>query len=179
MPSFLQFAIVTTINKIRLNNQITAPELMIIDNEGKSLGVMTKEAALKLAQDQRLDLIEIAPTAKPPVARIMSFDKYRYLQEKKLKKQRAQQKTQEMKQVQISVREANHDLQIKAERVNKFLSEGHAVEILLTLRGREKAHRDFAREKLADFMKRINPEHKVAMPPRSGMRGIITQVVKN
>lgn len=155
-----------------------ASEMMVIDNEGKSLGVMTKEAALKLAEDQKLDLIEIAPNAKPSVARIMSFDKYRYLQEKKIKKQRAEQKDVGMKQVQISVREASHDLQMKAERVNNFFKEGRPVEILMVLRGREKGNRDWARGRLIEFIKLIDPEHKVIMQPRFGMRGIVVQVAK-
>ena len=152
--------------------------MMVLDEDGKSLGVMKRDVALKLAQEQGLDLIEIAANAKPPVVRLMSFDKFRYQQEKKIKKQQAQQKGQEMKQVQISIREALHDLQMKASRVNEFLAEGHPVEILMTLRGREKANKDFAREKLANFVKMINPEHKVIMEPRVGGRGIGMQVIK-
>lgn len=151
---------------------------MVIDEEGKALGKLAKEEAFKIAKEKGLDLIEIAPMAKPPVARIMSFDKFRYQQEKKFKKQRAQQKGQEMKQVQISIKEALHDLQMKAERVNKFLSEGNQVEIVMVLRGREKANKDFAREKLANFIKMIDPEHKVIMEPRVGGRGIGMHIVK-
>ena len=151
---------------------------MIIDEEGKSLGKMKKEDAFELAKGKGLDLIEIAPMAKPPVARVMSYDKFRYQQEKKFKKQRALQKGQEMKQVQISIKEAVHDLGVKAGRVNKFLSEGNQVEIVMVLRGREKANKDFARERLANFLKMIDPEHKVLMEPRPGGRGIMMQIVK-
>ena len=151
---------------------------MMLDNEGKSLGIMKKEEALQSAKDQGLDLIEISPNAKPPVARIMSFDKYRYLQEKKIKKQRSQQKTQELKQVQVSVREAQHDMEVKAGRVNKFLAEGNVVEIVLVMRGREKAHKDWAKEKLIEFVKLINPDHKIIMQPRLGMRGFNMQVMQ-
>lgn len=151
---------------------------MIVDEEGKSLGKMSRDAALSLAKGKGLDLILIAPTAKPPVARVMSFDKYRYQLEKKLKKQRAHKKSQEMKQVQISIREALHDLQMKSDRVNQFLAEEHPVEILLTLRGREKANKDFAREKLANFLKMINPDHKVMTEPKFGGRGLNMQITK-
>ena len=99
--------------------------------------------------------------ANPPVAKIISFDKFRYQEEKKWKKQRATQKTQEMKQVQISVREAEHDLEMKASRVNRFMDEGNKVEILLNLRGREKAHQDLAKQKLRDFIKMVDLEHKI------------------
>ena len=108
----------------------------------------------------------------------MSFDKYRYLQEKKVKEQKSKQKTQELKQVQISIREATHDLKMKADRVNEFMAEGNVVEILMTLRGREKGNKDFAKEKLSNFVKIINPEHKVLMEPRYGMRGFLMQVAK-
>lgn len=151
---------------------------MVISEDGQALGKMDLASALKLAKDKRLDLIEISPAAKPPVTRLMSYDKFRYQQEKKLKKQKQQQKGGEMKQVQISIREAAHDLNMKADRVNRFLEEGNQVEIVMTLRGREKANKDFAREKLADFMKIITPEHKVTMQPKVGGYGIALHVTK-
>lgn len=151
---------------------------MVIDEEGKPLGKMKTTDALKLSLEKKLDLIEIAPNAKPPVARIMSYDKFRYQQEKKLKKQKAQQKSQELKQVQISPKEAIHDLEMKAGRVNKFMEEGDQVEIMMVLRGREKGNKDFAREKLTAFVKMINPEHKVISSAKDGGRGIYMQVTK-
>ncbi len=151
---------------------------MVIDEAGQMLGKMNIADALKLAKEKGLDLIEIAASAKPPVTRLMSYDKFRYQQEKRIKKQRAQQKGGDMKQVQISIREAMHDLQMKAERVNKFLEEGNQVEIVMTLRGREKANKDFAREKLGEFMKIITPEHKVTMEPKVGGYGITVHVTK-
>ena len=139
---------------------------------------MKKEAALNLAKEKGLDLIEISPTAKPPVARLMSFDKYRYQEEKKLKKQRAQQKTQEFKQVQIGIKTAKHDSEIKAGKVNEFLAEGHQVTIVMVLRGREKGNKDWARQKLEEFLKTISVPYKVVMEPRVGGRGINVQIIK-
>ena len=129
---------------VKVNEKITALELRVIDETGNNLGVLPLQEALKLAKEKGLDLIEIAPTAKPPVAKIMNYDKYRYQETKKLKKQRAQQKIQELKQVRISARAAEHDLKIKADKVNEFLAEGDIVEIHLIMRGREKAHKDWA-----------------------------------
>ncbi|MBI4992365.1 MAG: translation initiation factor IF-3 [Candidatus Harrisonbacteria bacterium] len=163
---------------VKTNEKITALELRVIDEAGANLGILTPQEALKLAKEKGLDLIEIAPTAKPPVAKIMSYDKYRYQETKKLKKQRAQQKIQELKQVRISARAAEHDLQIKANLVNEFLEEGNVVEIQLVLRGREKAHKDWAKQKLLDFLKIIMPEHKVLLEPKYGMRGFNMQIVK-
>lgn len=139
---------------------------------------MDRNSALSLAKEKGLDLIEISPSAKPPVARILSFDKFRYQQEKKEKKQRAQQKTQELKQIQISVGEARHDLERKAQQVNEFMVEGNQVEVLMVLRGRQKAHKDFARERLKAFLQMIDPEHKIIMEPRQGARGISVQIAK-
>lgn len=109
----------------------------------------------------------------------MSYDKYRYQQEKKFRKQRASRRGQEMKQVQISARAARNDLDIKAKKLNQFLAEGHPVEIVLVLRGREKYNRDWAMKKLNAFLTFILPNHKIVSPPRFGGRGIIMQVTKN
>lgn len=164
---------------VRINEKITALEGRIIDEAGANLGVLATQEALKLAKEKGLDLIEIAPTAKPPVMKIMSFDKYRYLEEKKLKKQRAQQKIQELKQVRISARAAKHDLEIKAAKVNEFLEEGNMVEIQLVLRGREKANKEWAKQKLLDFVnKMIDPEHKVILEPKYGFKGFNMQIIK-
>ena len=153
-------------------------EVLVIGEAGQKLGVMSRDEALKAARERGLDLILISPTARPPVARIINFDKFRYEQVKKLKQQRLHQKGGELKQVQISVRAALHDLELKAKKTNEFLAEGNTVEILMRLRGREKAHKDFAREKLAAFLKIISPEHAVVMEPRQSMRGISVQVTK-
>ncbi|MBI3046157.1 MAG: translation initiation factor IF-3 [Candidatus Harrisonbacteria bacterium] len=163
---------------IRTNEKITALELRVIGEDGSNIGVLPLAEALKMAKERGLDLIEIAPTAKPPVGKIMSYDKYRYQETKKLKKQRAGTKTQELKGVRISARAAEHDLQVKANKVNEFLNEGHIVEIQLVMRGREKANRDWARQKLLDFIKMIIPEHKVLLEPKYSFRGFNMQVVK-
>ncbi|OGY64137.1 MAG: translation initiation factor IF-3 [Candidatus Harrisonbacteria bacterium RIFCSPLOWO2_02_FULL_41_11] len=163
---------------IRINEKIIATELLVIDEAGEKVGVLPLAEALALAKEKGLDLIEVAPMANPPVAKIMNFDKYRYQEIKKQKKQRAQQKVQELKQVRISGRSAQHDLEVKAKRVDEFLNEGNLVEIQLTLKGREKAHKDWAKQKLLDFIKMINPEHKVILEPRYGGRGFSMQVIK-
>jgi translation initiation factor IF-3 len=170
--------ILFVINRIRINNEIRANELIVIDETGNNLGPTAREEALRLAREKELDLIEVSSAAKPPVARIMSFDKFRYEQEKKLKKQKAKQRGQEMKQVQVSIREAKNDLERKARRVDEFLDEGNQVEIVLRLRGREKANRNFARERLQVFVEMIDPNHKVILTPKFGGRGLFTQVTK-
>ncbi|MEK7574177.1 MAG: translation initiation factor IF-3 [Patescibacteria group bacterium] len=163
----------------RANNQITALELRVIDDAGAHIGVMPREAALNLAKEKNLDLIEIVPTAKPPVAQIISFDKLRYQKEKEWKKQRlAQKKIAELKQVRISPRAAQNDLEVKAALVEKFLQAGHKVEINLFLKGREKYNREWGLLKLKEFLKIIKIPHKITMEPRFIGRGFVVQVSK-
>ena len=164
--------------KYRINNQITAPELRVVDEIEGNLGIMPREAAFKLAQEKGLDLIEIAPAAKPPVAKIISFDKFRYQKEKELRKQKVGRKTNELKQIRISVREAAHDLEIKTKKIEEFLNEGNKAEIMLVLRGREKYMKDWARHKLEEFLKMIQIEYKITMEPRFGGKGLIVQITK-
>jgi translation initiation factor IF-3 len=140
---------------------------------------MPTSDALKLApRDSGLDLIEISPSAKPPVARIMSFDKYRYEQEKLEKKQRQANKNTDLKQVQISARAALNDLQVKLAKLEEFLNEGHPVEIIMRLKGREKANKDFAGQKLTAFMKMIVTEYKIISPPKYAGNGFSAQITK-
>ena len=140
--------------------------------------MLTKEEALKRALEANLDLIEIAPTAKPPVARIMSFDKFRYQKEREERKQRLAQKTEELKQVRISPKAAKHDQEVMAKKVNGFLDKGSRVEIMMRLRGREKANRDWARLKLEEFLKLLSPEFKLISPPRYTVNVFTVQVTK-
>jgi len=163
---------------IKINEKITADELRVIDEGGINLGVLSRQEALDSAQKRNLDLIEISPNAKPPVVKIMSFDKYRYQEKKKIKKQKAQQKYLELKRVRITPRVAKHDLEVKAKKVNEFLTEGHNVEIQLFLKGREKAHKEWARKKLLEFLKIIDPDHKVLLEPRYSGRGFNMQITK-
>ncbi len=139
---------------------------------------MSKEEALKLASEQGLDLIEIVPSANPPVAKIISFDKFRYQQEKEEKKQRVRQGREELKQVRITPRSAENDLKIKVKKIEEFLAQGHKVEIFLMLKGREKYNRQWANEKLTEFLGMIETEYKITMPAKEGGRGIVIQISK-
>lgn len=151
----------------------------MIDEHGKNLGVLRREEALKLAGPELgIDLIEIAPTAKPPVARLMNYDKYRYEEAKREKKEKLAQKSGGLKQIQISARAAPNDLMIKMRQLQKFLEEGHPVEIQMRLRGREKYNKDWARIKLNEFVKMIPTEYKTISEPKFGGRGMIMQITK-
>ncbi len=140
---------------------------------------MKREDAMALAKPELgLDLIETVPNAQPPVARIMSYDKYRYGAEKQFKKERLAQKTGGIKHVQISARAAENDLLIKVKQLEKFFAEGSQVEIQMRLRGREKYNKDWAKLKLAEFLKMITVEYKLLGEPKFGGQGMYVQIVK-
>lgn len=150
-----------------------------MDEIGGHLGIMSRDAAWDLAREKGLDLIEIGPAAKPPVAQIIGFDKFRYQKEKEFKKQKfGQKKTGGMKQIRVSSRAAPNDLAIKTELVEKFLQEGYKVEINLFLRGREKYNRDWALAKLKDFLTTVKIPHKITLEPRFTGRGFVAQIIK-
>ena len=134
-----------------LNNQISAQEVRAIDAEGKQLGVISLEEALKIAREKNLDLIQISEKAVPPVCKIMEYGKYLYWQEKKAK-ETIKHKTSETKIIQITFNISTHDLETKADRSKKFLEKGDRIIIVLILRGREKALADFAKGKVSQFL---------------------------
>jgi len=139
---------------------------------------LSREEALRRAEEGNIDLIEIAAGVKPPVARLMSYDKFRYQKEKEEKKQRLAQKGKELKSVRITARAASGDLQVKMKKLVEFLEEGHQVEIMLALRGREKRNKDWAFQKLKEFMALIPIPYQVTLPPKQGGRGFIAQIAK-
>ncbi len=151
----------------------------MINENGENLGVLSRDKALALARPaEKLDLIEISPNAKPPVARLMSYDKYRYEEAKREKKERLAQKSGGLKHVQISARAAENDLMIKMKQLEEFMADGYQIEINMRLRGREKGMKDWARQKLDDFMKKIPVEYKRISEPRFGGYGMSVQIAK-
>lgn len=134
--------------------------------------------ALRLAIQQGLDLIEVSPNAKPPVCRIMEYGKYKYEQEKKTRQTKQKQHQSEVKGIRITVRAARHDLEIRVRKLEEFLNEGHKVKIEMILRGREKAHRDFARKKFDAFLLLITVPYRMDQPIRSGGIGLETLIIK-
>ncbi len=125
-----------------MNHNIRASELRVIDENGDQLGVLSHGEAMQRAQLAGLDLVEVSPGAKPPVARIVDWGRYNYEKTKQLKKQKRQQKTIDIKQIRMGMRIGEHDLEIKLNRARSFLSAGHKVKFVLLYRGRENAHKD-------------------------------------
>ena len=151
----------TLLKRLRINNQIKAVEVQVIDELGKQLGPMKTFDALKLAREKDLDLAEVGPNMQPPIAKIMDYGKYIYRKERQEKKSGPKQKEQERKTVRVGFKTGIHDLEFKAKQIGEFLNEGNIVKIELTLRGREKALAQLGREKLNNFIKFIKEEYTV------------------
>src|SRR3989344_1445872 len=140
----------------RLNNQIRGREVQVIDDTGKQLGVMPVFQALKLANDKALDLVEVGPTAKPPIVKILNFCKYMYQKERRERGTKSKSPGQEIKTVRIGFRTEIHDMMVRAGQTDKFLKKGHRVRIQLTLRGKEREMAHIGREKLVKFLTLIS-----------------------
>ena len=169
------------LKKLRVNNQITAPELRVADETGRQIGVMSREEALKLAQEKGLDLVEFAPMAKPPVARITDYGKYIYREEKEERKQKAKQKKDTLKVIRIGLNAGLNDLKTKAGKTDEFLKEGIKVQVELVLKGRakyQKAFSDLGKLKVEEFLKLITVPTKIISELKKQPRGFNVTIVK-
>lgn len=124
----------------QVNEEIRDREVRVIDVDGAQLGIMSSAEAMKLAADKKLDLVKVAPGAKPPVCRIMDYGKYRYEMQKKAKDARKKQKTIQVKEIRLSSFIEEHDLKVKANNAMKFLKDGDKVKVSIRFRGRERGH---------------------------------------
>jgi len=126
----------------RLNGEIRAPRLRVIDDDGKQLGILSHSEALNLARERELDLVEISPSTDPPIAKITDWGKYNYKKTKQLQKNRKASKTADLKQIRFGLKIGDHDLEIKLNKAIKFLEDGHKVKFTIMYRGREQAHKE-------------------------------------
>lgn len=163
----------------RINNQIRASELRVLDSENKNIGVLSIKDALEMAQNAGLDLIEIGPNSNPPIAKIMDYGKYKYEASKKLKKQKDGAKQTETKGIQIKIGTGDHDLELKAKTASKWLKEGHRVKIELFLSGRAKyMDESFLKERLDRVLHLITIDYKVGEAYKKGPKGLTTIIEK-
>lgn len=125
---------------MRINEEIRAREVRVIGSDGEQLGIMSGREAQQLAYEKHLDLVEIAPTAKPPVCRIMDYGKYRYEQQKREKESRKKQKTFDIKEVKLCPGIEEHDFNVKFKNAVRFLEDGDKVKVTIMFRGRELSH---------------------------------------
>ncbi|MEK7167963.1 MAG: translation initiation factor IF-3 [Patescibacteria group bacterium] len=141
--------------EFKVNERILAPKLVVIDENGENLGILDRGAALSLAQERELDLVEVSPKAETPIAKILNYNSFRYQQEKQEKKQKAKQKTSEVKTVKLSLRISQHDLDFKAAKATEFLENGDKARVELQLRGRENQHADLAFAEIKKFVETV------------------------
>ncbi len=161
-----------------VNQQIREPEVRLIDEEGKSMGVLPTAQALELARERGYDLILVSPKALPPVARIMDYGKFQYDQEKQLRKQKTKQKKIETKVIRLSARIGSHDAEIRLNQAQKFLSEGNKVKIEIILKGRERQHANLAYDLINNFVKSLSQQMTIVTEePLTSLGGRLTTVI--
>ncbi|MAF98718.1 MAG: translation initiation factor IF-3 [Micavibrio sp.] len=157
----------------RINEDIRADEVRVIDSEGEMLGVMSVPDALKRAEEEGLDLVEVSPNATPPVCKILDYGKYKYEQQKKAAEARKNQKTVDVKEVKIRPGIEEHDYQVKLKNARKFLEKGDKVKVTMRFRGREMAHQDIGMDLLKRMIEEVSDVGKVDLQPKLEGRQMI------
>ena len=145
----------TTISDLMINERIRDREVRLVSESGEQLGIMSSREALKLAREADLDLVKIAPNAKPPVCKIIDYGKYRYELARKEKEAKKKQKTMEVKEVRLSPNIDTNDLNTKANQARKFITKGDKVKVTLRFRGREMAHVNYSKQILDSFYEKL------------------------
>ena len=156
----------TTISDLMINEQIRDKEIRLIGENGEQLGIMSARDAMKMAEDAGLDLVKIAPTAKPPVCKIVDYGKYKYEQIRKEKEAKKKQKVIEIKEIRLSPNIDTNDLNTKINAARKFLTKGDKVKITLRFRGREMAHMNNSKHILDDFAQSLSDISVVEKAPK-------------
>ena len=153
--------------KHKINDEITANEVRVIDATGEQLGVISKRDALQKAREAEMDLVLIAPQAKPPVCKIIDYGKFTYEQQKREKEQKKAQTQKELKEIRLRAGTDTHDLEFKTRHAREFLEKGHKVKATVFFRGREIVHQDLGRELLQTFIDGLADISKVDQDMRT------------
>ncbi len=156
----------TTISDLMINEQIRDKEVRLIGEDGEQLGIMSSREAMRLAEEAGLDLVKIAPTAKPPVCKIVDYGKFKYEQTRKEKEAKKKQKTIEIKEIRLSPNIDTNDLNTKMNAARKFLGKGDRVKVTLRFRGREMAHMANSKHILDDFAENLSDIATVEKEPK-------------
>ena len=156
-----------------INWDIRAPEVRVIDADGKQVGILPLKEAMKIAEEKGLDLVEVAPNSQPPVCRVMNYGKYKYQQNKRIQEARKHQTVIHVKEVKVRPRTEEHDFQTKLRHVKRFLDEGNKVKISILFRGREIAHPEFGKEMLNRFVEGLKDLMVIEQAPRLEGRNMV------
>lgn len=168
----------TTISDLMINEQIRDKEVRLIGEDGEQLGVVPTIDAMKLAKDANLDLVKIAPTAKPPVCKLIDYGKYKYELARKDKEAKKKQKTTEVKEIRLSPNIDENDLNTKANNARKFLTKGDKVKVALRFRGREMAHMGSSRRILDTFFAKLEDIAVIEKPAKLEGRSMIMFLIE-
>lgn len=161
---------------LRINERIQSNEVRLIDDKGDQRGVLKFREALDLARESGLDLVEVAPNAKPPVCKLLDYSKYKFEQEKKSREQKKRQKQVKLKEVRMQPKIEKHDLDFKTKKIVQFLSAGNKVKVTIRFRGRELAHTEFGRVVL-DKVLDILVEGTFTLETRPHMEGRLMSMI--
>jgi len=158
---------------VNVNQKIRAPQIRLIGEDGTQLGIVPLEEALARAAEEKLDLVEVAPKASPPVCKIMDYGKYKYLQAKKSQEAKKKQTTIQVKEVKIRPKTEEHDYQFKLRHIKRFLSEKNKAKVTIMFRGREIAHAELGMKVLERIIADIEEEGIVEQSPKLEGRNMI------
>ncbi len=157
---------------LMINEEIRDKEVRLIDQDGNQLGVVPIAKALEIADQKELDLVKIAPQAKPPVCKIMDYGKYRFETLKHEKEARKNQKIVEMKEVRLSATIDTHDLEVKAKHANRFLKDGDKVKVSIRFRGRQATHGEIGLQVMNSFFELVNENGNIDRPAKQEGRNM-------
>ncbi|HAK73451.1 MAG TPA: translation initiation factor IF-3 [Sporomusaceae bacterium] len=151
---------------LRINEEIRAREVRVVSEANEQLGIMLLRDALRVAGEQQLDLVEVAPTAKPPVCRIMDFGKFKYEQQKRDKEVKKKQKSFTLKEVKLRPNIEDHDFEVKLKNALRFLEDGDKVKVTIMFRGRELSHPELGRQVLVKMAAEVKEVANVEREPK-------------
>lgn len=160
-------------NEPRVNERIRVPRVLVVDDDGTKLGEFLTEDAMALAREKGLDLVEVAPMARPPVCRITDFGKLKYEKKKRDAEARKRQVIVEVKEIKLRPKTDDHDLDVKERAIRRFLEEGDKVKITVRFRGREIAHRDIGEDQCRLLAERLGEAAVVEQAPRMDGRQMV------
>jgi len=150
----------------RINQYIQAKEVRLVDEKGKQIGVLPKEKALKQAQKKGLDLVEVAPSAKPPVCKIIDFKKFKFLESKKQQQDKKKTKRVELKEIKLGPFIAENDFNYRLKKAEEFLKEGDKVKISVVFRGRQITKKDFGYKLMERVLEKLKPFSEIDFEPK-------------
>lgn len=164
------------INDLMINEEIRDREVRVVNQQGEQLGIMPTAQALKLAEEQQLDLVNIAPAARPPVCKLMDYGKYRFEMSKKEREIKKNQKIMETKEVRLSATIEDHDIDVRYRQAVKFLQDGNKLKVTIRFRGRQIAHSEIGNQVMQEFAERIKDYGTVERRPVVEGRNMIMMV---